>query len=705
MMKDAILKCFSKNNGYITEVKLRKLLGVSGEEDVNILTNSLNSLVEDGSLFFDNKKGYRLFTNELGIAFGELEVNKSGNGFVHTKDGYTIFIPHNDLNGALNQDLVIVGSIDIGTHNDYRGKIYKVVKRSIGTVIYLTVGNGLDASLIPYDKNQDIKIAFPKNQLRNLKDGEFVLVKVDTKKVKDKYLGEIDSVIGNKNDSSIDLKLIYMKNGIPIEFSNDSIEEANNMPTSVSEEELIGRIDLREKDIITIDCDSTKDRDDAVYVEKLSNGNYMLYTSISHVSHYVKPGTSLYKEASIRNTSHYPNNTCNPMFPKTLSNGICSLDEDVDRLTRTCEIEFDKDGNVVNYNIYKSVIRSRKAMSYSKVNYLLEGGVVEEYADYREQLFLMKELSDILQKRREERNYLNFDINDIKVLENSNKEIEGIVEDNNGISGEIIENFMLITGTTVAEHFSYLPFIYRVHEAPNRDTVESVIKILKESGISIPSYQNIDERMLKSILDKVSNKEEAYIVKMFLLKSMKRARYDINNIGHFALQLNNYCHFTSPIRRFTDFRIHTLLDNLDNMTYSEEEINNLENELNEIAYLASKTEKIAKEIEIEAINMAMASYMEHHIGEEYSATITEVYEYGMFAKTKNFISGKINIKDMRDDKYKYSPLKKQIIGKKKQYKIGDKIYVIVKDASKENRTINFVVSNKKRVLKKEITNN
>ena len=700
-MREVILQYLEVNKNFIKKEELKKKLKIKGEEQTVSFLGALDALVEDGSLFFDERKGYRLFTNELGCVFGEIEINKSGNGFVHTNDGYTIFIDSLSLNGALNGDKVIVSSITFGRKDDFRGEVLRIVKRKTGNVIFEVVGNGKNATLIPYNINEYVDVSINKIELKNLVDGELVLVHVGTSKIENEYIGTITKVIGHRNDPGMDLKLIYTKYNVPVEFTDEALKEANNMPVEVLESERIGRRDLRDKNIITIDCDDTKDRDDAVYVEKLDNGNYKLYTSIAHISHYIKKDSSLYKEASIRNTSHYPNNTCNPMFPPKVSNGICSLNEEVDRLTRTCEMEFDKSGNLVNYDIYLSVINSKKAMKYGCVNQVLDGKIVNGYEEYVEQLKLMEELSNILEKARENRNCIDFDIPDIKLVQDKNGKMVQVIESGSGKAQRIIENFMLATGTTIAGHYSWLPFIYRVHEAPNVEVVKNVIKLLRLSGFNIPKSNNINETTIKNILDKIGSSEEAKIVREVLLKSMKRARYDVHNIGHFALQLEMYCHFTSPIRRFTDFRIHTLLDELDSFDYSQESIQELEKELIGIARRASNTEKLAQDIENEALMMAMAEYMEHHIGEEYKAIITEVYPHGMFVKTNEMISGKIKFENMLDDKYYFDSDKKAIIGRKtkKKYQIGNKIYVIAKDACKATRTINFETG-KRKVLEK-----
>lgn len=701
-MKQQIIDFCKKNNRFIMLNDLKKQLKISGEEQTEHFFDALKALEEDGSLFFDKKKGYRILTNDLGFAYGEIEINKEGTGFMHTKDGYKIIIDNQNLNGALNGDYVLISSIEYGKRNDFKGEVYKILKRKKGEVIFEVVGNGALATLIPYDINQNVPIVINKNEYKNLVDGEYVCVKVGIEKLNGDYLAEIQKVIGHKNDADIDINLIYMKYDVPIDFSKEALKEADELPTGVSEDEIEGRIDLRPKKIITVDCDGTKDRDDALYGERLSNGNFKLFVSISDLSHYVKRGSKLFEEAINRRTSHYPNNTCNPMFPHKLSNGICSLNENVDRLTKTCEMEITPEGKVVDYNVYKSVIKSRKAMKYSEVNKVLNGELVEGYEDYVDQLNILNDISKALEKARNNRNCVDFGINDVEIEQDEKRATKGFVMRGNGIAGRIIENCMLITGTTIAEHFSWLPFIYRVHEAPSEEAVREAIKILRLSGFDIPKFNNIDEKMINSILDKVKNSDQAKVVRTMLLQSMKRARYDVNNIGHFALQLLKYCHFTSPIRRVADFMIHTLIDELESFDYSNDSIERLEREFAEIADKASSTEKIAQLIEEEALSMAMAEYMENHIGEEFKGIVTKVYQNGMIVETDGMVTGKVAFENMLDDYYYYDAENNAIIGKhaKKKYQIGKRVCVVVKDACKQTRTINFEIGKEKSLRKK-----
>lgn len=688
---------FAQTKIFFTKDELRTKFKIKGEKQTNIFNDTLDKLVEDGCLFFDIKKGYRYFSNDMGMAFGKIEINKSGNGIVHTNNGYKIFVEHNDLNGALNGDRVIVSSIILGKKNEFKGEINKIIKRKDGKVVFEVIGDGYSASLIPYDKNLNINVTINRNQLKKLINGELIMLTVGCECINGSYSAEIEKSLGFISDPNIDIKLLAAKYNISIEFSKEALNEANNLPTEVSQNDLLGRVDLRDKNIITIDCDNTKDRDDAVYVEKLSNGNYKLIVSIASVNYYIKPDSKLFVEALKRGTSHYPNNTCIPMLPKNISNGICSLNENVDRLTKSCEMIIDSEGNVIDYKIYNSVINSKKAMRYSDVNRILNEESISGYDIFKNELEIMNELSDILEMARNRRNYIDFDIPDIKVSQGEVNHDYEFKEQNSGKAEKIIENFMLITNTTIAENYSWLPFIYRIHESPNEQRVKEMIELLNCSKFNIPKIKNINELTIKKILDNAKDSDTMHIIKTYLLRAMKCAKYDVKNVGHFALQLNKYCHFTSPIRRISDFIIHTLIDELDSIEYNEQNIDMLENKLKNISEIASKTEKMDKSFEYEAKAMAMAEYMQNHIGEEFEAYITEIYQYGMFAITSGLILGKIKLDDILGDRYYFDSNKHVIVGKnnKRKFKIGDKICVIVKDASKENRTINFKINKQK----------
>lgn len=687
-IKKLITEYIQKSNK-ITEQKLKKTLKIKGETKTKIYDQALKELQEEGKIYKNEKDILTPFSNNQKLVQGKIKINKAGNGFLET-DQTTIYIDNKNLNGALNEDIVIIEKDE----TQKEGKVKKIIKRKTKTII-LEVKKDQTTTLVPHYKNQNIKVELNKNDLKNLENEDLVLVKIETTS-KEKYKGEIIKIIGNKKEKETELKALALEYGIPVEFSKEALEEAKKIKQYVSQEELKNRKDLREKQIITIDCDDTKDRDDAVYIEK-EGEEYKLYVSIIDISHYIKPNTNLYKEAKQRCTSHYLNNICIPMFPKEISNGICSLNENEDRLTKTCEMTLNNQGKIIDYKIYNSVINSKKAMKYSEVNQVLENKPLKEYEPFIKQLKIMEELNKILEKNKHQRAYLDFDIQEIKVNENTKGEIENFTLREQKTAEKIIENFMILANTTIASHYSWLPFIYRIHESPNEEKIKETIEKLNQSGIKIPKNINGNPYNIKKALDKIKEKDPHGIYRKELLKSMKKARYAITNEGHFALQLETYTHFTSPIRRLPDFIIQTLISQIENLDYNKDKIETLEKKLDEVSKNSSKIEKIAIKLEEEALKMAMAEYMENHIGETKQGVITNIYISGALVKTIDQITGKLKLEDMKDDKYYVDKNQNAIIGKKtkQKYHLGDKIEVKVKNANKQERTINFEKTKKR----------
>ena len=508
---------------------------------------------------------------------------------------------------------------------------------------------------------------------------------------------------GSKTDCELEQYLdlnVKSKNlrSIDEEEVQEVIKEAKSLPTSVTEEEIKDRKDLRDEVILTLDCDGTKDRDDAVGVKKLPNGNYLLKVNISHVSHYVTKESKSFEEALRRTSSHYPLHFCIPMLHHIISNGICSLHGGVDRLTRTVEMEFNSLGEVVNYDIYKSVINSKKAMTYSEGNDILNNP--NSTFKYKYDLNLMRELNIILERAKNKRNYINFDVEETHIVQDANNNITGFTPTDHGECGKIIENFMLVANETVYKHFAWFILAYRVHEVPDQDKVNEMLNLLRESCIKVPKLNNVSSAALKNLINNLDTSEVSQIIKSYLLKSQKKARYDTVNVGHFALQYMTYGHFTSPIRRIMDLIMHMTIDNIEKFDYSEDSIKEFEKFLNEVCERTNRIEKIDRQVNEECMEMEMAHYMENHIGEEYEVYVTEIGRHSMLVKTTDHIRGKIKLENMEDDKYYYDNDKKAIIGKhnKRKYQIGNHFIALVKDACKETRTVNFEIP--KQLVKK-----
>ena len=506
------------------------------------------------------------------------------------------------------------------------------------------------------------------------------------------YLGKVIKIIGHKNDPGVDIISIALRHGIEIDFSDDVLRELESIPSVVSEEEKKGRTDLTSEMIFTIDGDDTKDIDDAISIKK-NNDNYVLGVHIADVSHYVKMGSALYNAAFTRGTSSYLADTVIPMIPHKLSNGICSLNPEVERLSISCVMTINPKGRIIDYDIFPSVIKSRKQMTYKNVNKILEEDIIPEgYEEYVDTLKLMAELAKILRAEKTARGYIDFGIDEAKIVQDENGKAIDVVKRERGIGENLIEDFMIAANETVATHVSNmdLPFIYRVHDVPNSEKIEDFKNLVKQMGYKInTNLSKITPLTMQSILNELRDKKEFSILSDVLLRSMKKAIYSTNNIGHFGLASANYTHFTSPIRRFPDLTVHRLLRTyLFENRIDMETINYNSKYLIDVATNSSETEVAATEAERDVLDMKMAEYMEDHIGEEYDGIISGVTNFGMFVKLDNLVEGLVHISTL-DDYYEYIPEILSLVSENKRYRLGDSVRIVVAGASKDSSTIDF----------------
>ena len=543
-------------------------------------------------------------------------------------------------------------------------------------------------------KKLDLIIKLTKESSRQLVEGHKVLVKVIRGLGKKEYLGEVVKIIGHKNDPGVDIISIALRHGIETEFNEAVINELKTIPNKVLEEEKIGRKDLTNELIFTIDGDDTKDIDDAISVER-NNENYILGVHIADVSHYVLMGTALYDAAYLRGTSSYLADTVIPMIPHQLSNGICSLNPDVERLTISCVMTINPNGKVIDYSIFPSIIKSKKQMTYKNVNKILEENIIPEgYEKYAENLKLMQELASILRAEKESRGYIDFGLDEAKIIQDENGKAIDVVKRDRGIGENLIEDFMIAANETIATHIANmdLPFIYRVHDIPNTEKIEDFKNLIKQMGYQLQTNLNkITPLTMQSILKELKDKKEFSILSDMLLRSMKKAIYSPNNIGHFGLASTNYTHFTSPIRRFPDLTVHRLLRTyLFEKRLDMETINYNQKYLVDVAENSSEREVEAAEAERDVLAMKMAEYMESHVGEEYIGIISGVTNFGLFIQLDNLIEGLVHISTL-DGYYEYIPELLSLISENKRYRIGDTVKVKVINASKENSAIDFEI--------------
>ena len=648
--------------------------------DEETLYNQLLILEQQGVIVESNEVFQKIPNN---YTVQKIKIKKNGYGVFYLNEvRYEIHC--NDLNYAFNNDLCLI----IYDKETKKAKVKKIIKRFNNLVICELINGKLKI----YGDTKYIEV--PSKQIKKLVEGNRVLIKIQD----DGLYGNIVEIIGHKDDPDIDLKQIAINNCFCLDFNQDVMNELDKIPSEVKKEELEGRLDLRDKLIYTIDCDTTKDMDDAISIEINEKGNYILGVHISDVSHYIKYGSALFKEAYERGTSVYMLDSVIPMIHKYLSNGICSLNPNVDRLTKSCFMEIDKNGNVIDYKIVKSVINSKKKMKYSEVNSILEENkIIPSYEPFIDNLKIAKQLNDILTRQSEERGFIQFLSSDLNIkLDNDNKPIE-FVYGNQKTAEKIIENFMLLANETVAHNYSWLPFLYRVHEIPDKVILKKMLDLLKIIGYKVPNIKNFDNpKSIQGIIKSLSNNQDFKIISSFILRGMKKARYSNKNLGHFALSYDCYTHFTSPIRRLCDLTVHILIDKYEENNYIiDDETIELEKILSDISMQASYKERKADDAEKEANTMKMAEYMEEHIGEYFNGKIIDISEYGLTIETKNII-GLAKIFNIKGDFYQYDPNTFSVKGRKNKqvFKIGDLVRIKVLNASKEYRTIDFEICQK-----------
>lgn len=699
-MKERIIELLNENTS-LTIMEINDKLLLNTIEEYQRLQSELDELVSDGILYYSEKKKKYLLLENSHLVKGELILNDKGFGFIEIgKDIKDVYVNEKNINGAQDGDTVLFEYLNKDQLKP-EGKIIKVIKRNYDPLVGEVLLIDGDYFVKPDKKGKNIYI--PREYLNGAVEGHKVVVEP----LKEgNRVGKITKIIGHKNDVGVDiLSFVYEYNFSP-EFPKEVIDELDSIPQFLSSNDIQeglanGRKDLRDEVIFTIDGADTKDIDDAISIEKISDKEYILGVHIADVSYYVKEGSKIDEEAYFRGTSVYLVDRVLPMLPHKLSNGICSLNEQEDRFALSCIMHIDDQGNVTKYEITPSIIRSRKKMTYDNVNLILEDNTIPEgYEDFADTLITMQELSKILRKKMIKRGYIEFESTEAKIIVDETCHPIEIKAREQRTGEELIENFMIAANETVASSIFYknLPGIYRVHDKPNEKRIEEFLKFLSLHGYATVGKNKIENsKDLQKILNSLENVPEAKVLSDIAIRSQAKAVYSDVNIGHFGLGSKCYSHFTSPIRRYPDLILHRLVKEY-NYNYSEDIINKNKEYLPVATEHLSVREQEAQNCERDVDKMKKAEYMMDHIGDIYEGIISGVQEFGFFVELDNTVEGLVRVEDIKGDCFIYNQDLLALLGKrsKKKYAFGDKVKVKVVSADKDKSTIDFEIYEEKK---------
>ncbi|ULG74819.1 ribonuclease R [Macrococcus brunensis] len=677
---------------------IEQALALSNADEFKELVKMLVELEQKGKIKRTKEDRYMLIDSEY--VEGIVSQNKKGFAFVRpTTEGIEdIFIPPNAINQAMDGDTVLV-KVSKGRDGREEGVIKEITNRAITTVVGTYTEAKHFGFVLPDDKRITQDIFIPKKRNLGAVEGHKVLVELTAyPDGNSNPEGHVTAILGHKNDPGVDILSIIYQHGINIDFAPDAIKEAERVPDAISPQDIKGRRDLRDKLTITIDGADAKDLDDAISLERKGE-NYLLTVSIADVSHYVTEGSALDREAYERGTSVYLVDRVIPMIPHRLSNGICSLNPQVDRLTMSCEMEITPQGEIINHDIFQSAIYSDERMTYSDVNEILDGDkeLREKYAHIVPMIEDAQELNTILAAMRKRRGEVDFDFKEAKILVNEDGVPFDVAIRERGKGERLIESFMLAANETIAEHFHHMkvPFIYRIHEEPKADKIKRFFEFIANFGIMVRGgTENIHPKTLQTIAKEIKGKPEEMVISTLMLRSMQQAKYSEQSLGHFGLSAQYYTHFTSPIRRYPDLIVHRLIRKyLIEKSMDDAAQDKWEDLLVEISDHTSKRERRAVDAERDTDDLKKAEYMLQHVGEEFEGIISSVANFGMFVELENTIEGMVHNTNMTDDYYHFDERQMALIGERggKVFRIGDKVKIKVLSVNIDERMIDFSI--------------
>ena len=694
-MREDILQLLQTSREKPTSIEvLKKALAIKTKDSFTMLIKTLNELDEEGLIVTTEKNDYLLleYSNYLK---GTLRVNRKGYGFVDAQEG-SVYIHEKYLSGALDKDEVIAKT---WTNSDgsIEGSIYRILNNNLKTIVGNMRYKYGRLVFIPDNDtiSQHVKLANIDDY--NLVDGHKIVCRITS--YGKTITAQITEVLGHVNDPGVDIQGILLSHDISAEFPAEVIEQTQAISSTISEEDKIGRTDLTKQIVITIDGDDAKDLDDAISITRLDNG-FRLAVHIADVSHYVQERTALDIEAYNRSTSVYVVDRVVPMLPHALSNGICSLIPYEERLTITCEMDFDNEGIITNYQLYPSIIKSTERMTYNNVNKILDGDykLIEKYKPIYSNIITMAQLSELIQAKRYAKGAIDFDKEEAKIELDKKGNIIRISPRERLFAERMIENFMVSANECVAKHMKWLEFpcVYRVHEEPPAKKMREFIGISKVLGFNWSSgLQKVYPKQLQTLLENAKGTDSFPVISSMMLRSMSKAKYDPSCIGHFGLALDEYLHFTSPIRRYPDLVVHRMLRKYGfNQCI---DTNQLENDIllmKDIAQQTSSMERNAVDAEREVEDMKKAEYMEKQVGNIYEGIISGVTNFGLFVELPNTVEGLIHISEMRDDYYHFMPTTFSLVGERagKKFTLGQKIMVQCIKANRYQKSVDFIIA-------------
>ncbi len=688
---------------YLTIDKLSQQLATILNENKLELKQQIVSLIHDGTLFLDENKKVSISADK-GYFKAKLTLNKKGYGFARVEGYNDFFIPAYAINGAFDGDDCLVEIINQKTPEDIEGRVVSILKRNtthiVGTYIV-----GKSKNVVFPDDERLPQIRIFKNDALNANNNEKVWVEIDMDTISDSSMrGKIIEVLGQANTPKAEQLSIIRSYNLKERFDEKTLQDAKKINQNIEISNFKNRQDFTKQKVITIDGEDARDFDDAISVERQENGGYKLYVHIADVSNYVVENSALDKEAYFRGTSVYFPNQVIPMLPKELSNGICSLSEGQNRLVLTVIIDLDKDCNVLSSKIVEGIIKSAHRMTYTEIKNILLGDalLIEKYQDVYGDILAYQEISQKLLKIRKTRGEIRMNLPEPFILENEAGEIVSIEKRFQDEAHEIIESLMILTNECVAKKFYDLgiPFVYRIHEKPDEEKVSRLSNILTNMGISNQLLIDGDKPITyQKLLERLKGTSKETTLTKMVLRSMMKAKYSPNCLGHFGLASEYYCHFTSPIRRYPDLLIHRIIKGYINGVPKNDLVLKFKNFVAKASDQSSETERVADEAEREVDDYKKALYMTKFLGQEFTGTVSGVQEFGIFVELDNSVEGLIRLESLPQDEYVYDDLSLTLKGKNYTFTIGDELNVIVANANTRLRQVDFDLAGIERTLK------